>query len=124
MQLKQVMLSHIDEVIMADVEAIKAVKTFFSNLPGRLLEVEIDTENSNKQGIIQGDSIYKFGIVKESEMAFIEFYENRSQGEPTMSLYVDKQKSLITIRGWKVDKKFHICYKNISGKVEKACKME
>lgn len=124
MQMKQCIYEHLADPLRADAEAMRAVEEFIRNIPGRVMEFNIDTSKTNKQGILEGEKVYKLGVVAEAPSAFIEFYENRGQGEPTMALYTDKAKALLTIKGWQVNRKFYLAYMLHNGRVEKMSKLD
>ena len=50
-ELKQVLLHHIDEAIRGDEEAIKFIGGFVKNIPGEVLDVEIDESAVGKQAL-------------------------------------------------------------------------
>lgn len=123
-KLSDEMSLRLDKVLAADAKVTAAYSEFVKNIPARILQCSLDVTKSNKQGIVQGDKVYKYGYVIEKDTVFLEFYENRNQGQPTMAIYVDAPKSMLTIRGTKAEKSFLMCFKAVGGKVESTTKFD
>ncbi len=101
-------------------EVRQAIAEFMRHIPGRVLQMEFDASKSNKQGVKDGEKIYKLGFDLASSIAFVEYFDNYNQGQPTMAIYADRAQSLVTVSGWQVDKKLHIQYSVADGKVRKS----
>ncbi|MCI8612358.1 MAG: hypothetical protein HFE48_01490 [Clostridia bacterium] len=108
-ELKQVLLHHIDEAIRGDEEAIKFIGGFVKNIPGEVLDVEIDESAVGKQAQTHGSSIYNFGIYPATT-AFIEYFETSADETPSMALYADRARRTVTVKGSKDERKFFLCY--------------
>ncbi len=104
-ELKQVLLHHIDEAIRGDEEAIKFIGGFVKNIPGEVLDVEIDESAVGKQAQTHGSSIYNFGIYPATT-AFIEYFETSADETPSMALYADRARRTVTVKGSKDERKF------------------
>ncbi len=115
--------SYIADEFKFDAEANRAIAQFKGNIPGRVLQMEFDGSKSNKQGIKDGDKVYKLGLDLASSTVFIEFLENCNQGQPTMAIYVDRAKKRVTVSGWQVAKKFIIRFALENGVVRKTVNM-
>lgn len=125
MQMRKILRAHLSNQLAADAEVMRALEEFEKNIPGRVLALDVDETRTNKQGVLQGEKVYKFGVATEPPMAFVEYFEDKNQAEPTMALYVDKSKNFLTVKGWKVDKKFYLSYRvNERGKVEKISQLD
>lgn len=105
-------------------EAEKAISEFMRNIPGRVKQFEFDASRSNKQGIRDGDRVYKLGLDMQSGTVFLEYYENLNQGQPTMALYIDRPRKTVTVNGWQVDKQMHLKYEIGGGEVRKTVKID
>lgn len=123
MLLQDCIYTHIDSKFLSKTESKAAIDEFMKIIPGRVLECEVDETKTNKQGVTKNDSVYKFGISLENNMAFIEFFENRSQGRPTMGIYADKAKPAITIKGNKLEKEYLLYFSIENGNVKKLSKL-
>ncbi len=111
--------SYIDGKLKSDGEVLRAIAQFKRNIPSRILQMEFDGSHSNKQGVKVGDKVYKLGLDLEASVVFIEYFENCSQGQPTMSLRVDKGAASVTIGGRQVDRSLLIRYSVSNGTVGK-----
>ncbi len=111
--------SYTDDIFKSDVECRQAIDRFKSNIPGRVLQIDFDATCSNKQGIKQGDRVYKLGLDLASSTALIEYFENCNQGQPTMAIYINKNSRQITITGWQTDKKLCVVFAVSDGAVKK-----
>lgn len=112
--------SYICDGLKADEEASRAVAWFKSNIPANILQMEFDASRSNKQGIKDGEKVYKLGLDLSSGIVLIEYLENYNQGQPTMAIYVDRAKSRITLNGWQVGKKLFMRFYVENGVVKKS----
>lgn len=119
MKFEDVFGYYVDDILKADSEASMAIDQFKRNIPGRVMQMEFDASHSNKQGIVDGDKVYKLGLDTAAATAFIEFYENRSQGQPTMAIAAVRSKRRIDITGWQIDKELHIRFEVCDGAVKK-----
>lgn len=123
--MRLLLLEHAAPQLKADKEAMQALEEFEKNIPGRILELDVDSSKTNKQGVVQGEKVYKFGVSLEPPMAFLEYFDNKNQAEPSMALYIDRSKQFLTVKGWKVDKKFYLSYRvNEKGRVEKIAQLD
>ncbi len=111
--------SYIDARLVADGEVKRAVEQFKRNIPGRILQMEFDSSHSNKQGIKNGDTVYKLGLDVNASVVFIEYFENCNQGQPTMSIRVERSAPAVVIGGRQADKSLLIRYFVSDGKVGK-----
>lgn len=112
--------AYINDRFKASGEVARAVEWFKSKIPANILQMEFDTSRSNKQGIKDGNKVYKLGLDLSTSTAFIEYLENYNQGQPTMAIYVDKAKSHITINGWQANKKMFMRFYIENGVVKKS----
>lgn len=112
--------SYIDARLGADGEVMRAVEQFKRNIPGRVLQMEFDGSHSNKQGVKNGDTVYKLGLDLNSAAAFIEYFENCNQGQPTMSIRVERLTPAVIIGGRQVDKTLSVRFSIAGGRVDKA----
>lgn len=115
--------NYIDAALKADAEANAAVAEFKRNIPGRIMQMQFDGSHSNKQGIVDGRKVYKLGLDLSTATAYIEFYEDRSQGQPTMAVSVARSKRRIDITGWRVDKQLHVRFEVCDGSVKKTVRI-
>lgn len=104
-------------------EAQKAVDEFVSKIPGRVVQMEFDCTKSNKQGVKHDEKVYKLGLDVDADVAFIEYFENYNQGQPTMAIFVDRKNKTITVNGWTVNKKLYIRFFSENGNVRKTVKV-
>ena len=107
-ELKQVLLHHIDEAIRGDEEAIKFIGGFVKNIPGEDA-VDLPGTAVGKQAQTHGSSIYNFGIYPATT-AFIEYFETSADETPSMALYADRARRTVTVKGSKDERKFFLCY--------------
>lgn len=125
MQMRLLLLQHLVPQLRADKETMRALEEFEKNIPGRVLNLDVDETKTNKQGVLQGEKVYKFGVSIDPPMAFVEYFDDKNQAEPTMALYIDRSKQFLTVKGWKVDKKFYLSFRvNEKGRVEKAAQLD
>lgn len=124
MKLCETLKDYIDERIFANAEAQTALKEFCKKLPGRLLEVTLDTSKTNKVGYKDGDRLFKLGFISETQTAFVEYYENSAQTQPTMMLLCEKTAGKLVIKGTKVAKTFYLGFYIKNGVVERVQKTE
>lgn len=124
MQMSHCLAEHIAEPIRADGEAMRAVNEFVRNIPERVMQFDIDATRTNKQGLVNGESVYKLGVVVESAQTFIEFFEHRNQAEPSMALYADKAKAAVTIRGTNGTHTLYLAFAWRNGRVEKTSRLD
>ncbi len=123
MQMKQLLLEHIDEAIRGDEEAIQFIGGFVKNIPGAVLDVEIDPTAAAKSVMNIGIGVYGYGMT--SSCAFIEYYETSEQEQPSMALYADRVKRTVTVKGQKEEKKFLLNYDvDEQGEVHKTVSFE
>ncbi len=101
-------------------EVTQVIAEFMRHIPGRVLQMDFDTSKSNKQGIKDGERIYKLGLDLANSIAFVEFLENLNQGQPTMAIYADRAQSFVTISGWQANKRLFMRYFIADGKVKKS----
>lgn len=124
MQIRNCLEEYIDSRLLVNDEVKRAFEEFLKNIPTRILNVDVDTSKTGKQGYLDGEKVYKFGCIIENKVRFLEYFENRAQGEPTMSLFLDMTNGKIIVKGWKVDKKFYLAYFIKDGNVEKVAKLD
>ncbi len=124
MKLSDALSLHLHAQLAADAEVQKAFSEFIKNIPGRVLQCEVDPDKAQKQGIVKDDSVYKFGSLPEKEVVFLEYFAHRDQGTPTMAIFADKRTPTLTIKGTKVDKQFYLQFVVSQGKVVKSVKAE
>lgn len=124
MLMEQCISANIADPIRADAEAMRAVQEFMKFIPARVLQIDIDTSRSNKQGIVDGDAVYKLGVILESRQVFIEYYEHRDHPAPTMALTVDRGKAAVGVKGNKDGHKFHLTFIWNNGRVEKIAQFD
>lgn len=122
MQMKQLLLEHIDEAIRGDEEAIQFIGGFVKNIPSAILDVETEI-GTGRQVLSVGASIYGYGTAAST--AFIEYYETAEQEQPSMALYADRAKRTVTVKGSKEEKKFLLSYGvDETGEVHKTVSFE
>ena len=124
MKLSEALSMHLHASLAADEEVKKAFSAFLRNIPGRILQCEVDERSNQKQGIVKDESVYKFGFLPEKGIAFLEFFAHRNQGAPTMALTVDAQSPALTVRGITVEKQFCLQFTLEGGRVVKRVQME
>lgn len=123
MRFSDVFDSCICNELKADSEVSRTVKQFKDNIPGRVLSFDFDASRSNKQGIKDGNTVYKLGLDVSTSVAFLEYYENFNQGQPTMAMYVDKQKDTLTVTGSQASKRLFVKFSVVGGEVKKTVQM-
>ncbi len=101
-------------------EGWHAVEEFKHHIPARVLQMEFDGAHSNKQGIKDGQKLYKLGLDTVAHTAYIQYYDNFNQGQPTMSIVADRVHKTISVTGWQVDKQMLIRFAVVDGKVVKS----
>ena len=124
MKLSDVLSMRLHASLAADEEVRRAFSAFLQNIPGRILQCEVDPSSNQKQGIVKEESVYKFGCIPEKDIAFLEFFLHRNQGAPTMAITVDAQTPALTVHGTKVDKQFHLQFTLEGGRVVKNVRVE
>ncbi|MCM1367781.1 MAG: hypothetical protein NC184_03105 [Roseburia sp.] len=123
MKFEEVFDNYTDAALRADAEARAAIAEFKRNIPGRIMQMQFDGSRSNKQGIVDGQKVYKLGLDLSTSAAFIEFYEDRSQGQPTMAIRATRNKRRIDITGWRIDKQLHVRFEASGGAVNKTVRI-
>lgn len=111
---------YVDERIKQNPEAAAAIEEFRRNIPGRIILMEFDSSRTHKDGIKDGDKVYKLGFDKDNATVFIQYYENCNQGQPTMALFTERDKALLTISGTKVEQRFYMRFAIVDGEVKKS----
>lgn len=124
MKLSDALSLNLHADLAADGEVKKAFSEFIKNIPGRILQCEVDVDKAQKQGIVKEDSVYKYGCLPEKQVVFLEYFAHRGQGAPTMAVYADKAAPTLTIKGTKVEKQFCLQFTVVQGKVVKTVKAE
>lgn len=112
--------SYVDNIIRSDPEAHTAIEEFKRNIPTRVLQLEFDISHSNKQGITDGRKVYKLGLNVNDAVAFIEYYDDRDQGQPTMAIFAERNLRKVAITGWQINKQLHVSFAVCGGAVKKS----
>ena len=124
MKLSDALSMRLNASLAADEEVRKAFSAFLQNIPGRILQCEVDDQSTQKQGVVKDESVYKFGFVPDKGIAFLEFFAHRNQGAPTMALTVDALTPALTVHGTKLDKQLHLQFTVQNGRVVKSVCVE
>ncbi len=120
MRFSELLDTYIDGSFKTDGEASRAVKQFLSYIPQRVLLLEFDGMRSDKQGVKDGDKVYKLGLDLASGVAYIEYYDNYNQGKPTLAVYADRVKRQLVFACAQVERSMTIRYGVYNGVVKKA----
>ncbi len=115
---------HVHPTLFSHDRAMRAYREFIKRIPRKILDMPLDVSRSHKQGIVKGEKVYKFGYVLERELVFIEYFEDRNQGQPTISLYADRKAEKMSFYGRKAEKNFSMDFSVINGMVECKSKFE
>lgn len=124
MRLMDALRSHLNPILASHQEAIGAFDEFVKNIPRRILGCEVETARPAKHGVAVGDKVYKYGYLPAQKTVFIEFYECRNQSAPTMAMFVDAAKAMLTVKGAQTGRHFHLCFRTIGGNVEKVAEFK
>ncbi len=117
MNLSDALAFRLDASLAADDEVHKAFSEFLKNIPGRILQCDVDVDTAQKKGVVKGESVYKFGSVPEKKTVFLEYFAHRDQGAPTMAIFADGSAPSLTVKGTKVEKQFYLQFTCVNGKI-------
>lgn len=91
-------------------ECVMVYNKFVSNIPKDVMNVEVDDGKTFKYGVKSNNQIYKYGLVVEEGMAFLEFFESEKVKVPTMSVRLTKTKPTMVFSGNAHGNKFVLKY--------------
>lgn len=125
MQMKQLLVEHIDGALRASEETMRALTEFVKNIPGEVLSCEIEASEANRRAVMAGEQVYKFGLYPEPTLAFIEVYDDREQTEPSMALYIDSSEPSAKVIGKSQGRAFTLrFFVSGEGTVEKTMQLD
>lgn len=124
MQMKDVVLTRIDDNIRGNEEAMRYMGEIIKNFPREVFETDIDDTQPTRKAVMCGDGACKFGVYPQITQAFLEYYDSHDDTEPSMVLHIDAEFRSVNIIVRKPNKTMEVKFFVDDEEVKKIMRVE